>query len=63
MAKLNVEQPLLKSSVSHDPSEIIVKSSFGAQEIFLQFLSQLKTVVQRNICVQKGILFPGLFDV
>ncbi len=55
MAKLNVQQPLLQSSVSHDHSEIIAKSSFGAQETF--FLPQLKTVVQLNIFVEKVKVF------
>ncbi len=34
MAKLNLQQLLLQSSVSHDPSEIIVICRFGAQETF-----------------------------
>ncbi len=33
MAKLN-QQPLLQSSVSHDPSEIILICWFGAEEAF-----------------------------
>jgi len=39
----------MKSSVSHDPSEIILKCWFGAQEFFLLLLSMLKTVVLLNI--------------
>ncbi len=35
MAKQNFHQPLLKSSVSHDPSEIILISLFAAQETLL----------------------------
>ncbi len=35
MAKLNLPQSLLKSSVSHDPSEIILISLFAAQETIL----------------------------
>ncbi len=31
MAKLNFQQPLLQSSVSHDPPEIILIRWFGAQ--------------------------------
>ncbi len=31
-AKLNFQQPLLQSSVSHDPSEIILICWFGSQE-------------------------------
>ncbi len=34
VAKLNFQQPLLQS-LSHDPSEIILISWFGAQEAFL----------------------------
>ncbi len=35
MANLNFQKPLRQSSVSHDPSEIILKCWFGAQETFL----------------------------
>ncbi len=35
MAKLNFQQPLLQSSVSHDPSESILICRFGVQEPFL----------------------------
>ncbi len=35
MAKLNVQQPLLQSSVSHGPSEIIQICEVDAQEIYL----------------------------
>ncbi len=35
IAKLNSHQSLLQSSVSHDPSEIILICWFGAQETFL----------------------------
>jgi len=42
---------LLQSSVSHDPSEIIlILCGFGAQETFL--LSMLKTAVLLNIFVE-----------
>ncbi len=41
-AKLNIHQPLLHSSVSHDPSEIILIWWF---EYFIIGLSMLKTVV------------------
>jgi len=34
-AKLNFQQSLLQSSVSHDPSEIILICWFGAQETFI----------------------------
>ncbi len=35
MAMLNFQQPLLQSSVSHDPSEIILICSFLAQVTFI----------------------------
>ncbi len=35
MAKLNVQQPLLQSSVSHDPSEFIFIYLFNSKETFL----------------------------
>ncbi len=55
MAKLNFQQPLLESSVSNDPSEIILICWFGAQKT----LAILKTV---NIFVETDIFFPGYFD-
>ncbi len=33
VAKLNFQQPLLQSSVSHGPSEIILICSYGAHEM------------------------------
>ncbi len=42
IAKLNFQQPLLKSPVSHDPSEIILICWFGAQET-LPVIIKLKT--------------------
>ncbi len=44
MAKLNFQQPLLQSSVSHDPAEIILINLFGAQEKIIYILSMLKAV-------------------
>ncbi len=38
MAKLNFQQSLPQSSVSHDPSEIILICWFGAQETFFVVL-------------------------
>ncbi len=35
MAKPNFQQPLLRSSVSHNPLEIILICLFAAQKIFL----------------------------
>ncbi len=35
MAKLNFQQPLLQSSVSHGSSEIILMCWFGAQETLI----------------------------
>ncbi len=40
---------LLQSSVSHDPSEIILICWFGAQYFFFLLLSMLKTAVLLNI--------------
>ncbi len=46
--KLSFRQPLLQSSVSHDPSEIIIIWRFdAAQESFL--IVMLKTFVLPNI--------------
>ncbi len=45
-AKLNLRQPLLQSSVSHDPSELFLIFCFAAQETFLIIL---ETVVLLNI--------------
>jgi len=36
MVKLNFSASLLQSSVSHDPSEIILICWFGAQEYFCE---------------------------
>ncbi len=41
--KLNFQQPILLSSVSHDPSEIILISWFGAQAAF--FIINVKHMV------------------
>ncbi len=49
MVKLNFQQSLHQFSVSHDPSEITLICWFAAQELFLQLLSVLKTVVLLNI--------------
>ncbi len=46
MVKLNFQQSLLLSSVSHDPSEIILIWWFGALETLL---SMLKTVMLFNV--------------
>ncbi len=37
--KLNFQQPLLQSSVLHNPSEIILICWFGAQETFLSIIN------------------------
>ncbi len=61
MAELNFQLPLLQSSVSHDPLEIIFICWFGAQEIYnLLLLSMLKTVVLQNISF---FLIINIFDV
>ncbi len=51
-SKAENQQPLLQSSVSHDPSEIILICLFGAQET----LSMLKTVVLLNIFLETVII-------
>ncbi len=56
MAKLNFQMPLLQSSVSHDPSEIILIWWFAAQETFpiiiilLLFLKQLCCLIYVIFC-------------
>ncbi len=55
---LNFQQPLFQSSVSYDPSEIILIGWFGAQEIFL--IIMLKTVMLLNIfCRNRNACFSG----
>ncbi len=39
LAKLNFQQPLILSSVSHDSSEIIIICLFVAQETFLPMIN------------------------
>ncbi len=53
--KAEFSASLLRSSVSHDPSEIILKCWFAAQETFI------KTVVLLYIFVETMIHFSGLF--
>ncbi len=55
MSKLNCQQSLLQSSVSHDPSEIILICTFF---IFTYILSMMKTVVLLNSFVGIMIFFP-----
>ncbi len=43
MTKLNFQQLLLQSSVSHDPSEITLICLFGAQETFLIIINVEKS--------------------
>ncbi len=59
LAKLNFQQPLLLSSASHDPSEIILICSFLI--IIKTVLSLLKTVVQLNSFVETDF-FSEFFD-
>ncbi len=51
---------LLQSSMSHDPSEIILICWFAAQETFLIIV--LKTVVLLNIFAETVLFFEGFFD-
>ncbi len=53
--KAEFSASLLQSSVSHDPSEIILTCSFAAQKNFL-LLSMFKTVVLLNIIVETLII-------
>ncbi len=39
MAKMNYQQPFLQSSVSHDPSEIVLIYWFVAKETFLYIIN------------------------
>ncbi len=55
MTKLNVQQSLFQSSVSHDPSEII-QIWFGADGKNVLLLSMLKTV-------QLSIVLGNLWSV
>ncbi len=60
IAKLNFQQPLIESSVSHDPSEIIEICWFGAQDFFLISVksSYIAEYFRRN-----HDAFLGLFDM
>ncbi len=58
MAKLHFQQQLLQSSVSHDPSEIILIFWFSAQDIFLLVL---KLDVLFNIFVETNDFFAKIF--
>ncbi len=53
IAKLNFQQPVFKSSWSHDPSEIILICLFAAHDFFFFLISMLTTVMVT--------LFSGLF--
>ncbi len=50
MAKLNFQQPLLQSSVSHNPSEIILICSFGAQETFIFIIMNVENSCASHFC-------------
>ncbi len=59
MAKLNFfQQPLLESSVSHGPSEIILICWFAAQGRFRFIISVLLSTL---FFVENYDFFPGLF--
>ncbi len=60
VAKLNFQQPLLQSSGSHDPSEIILIVCFGVQETFLIIIN-----IENSCCLfflEIVITFSALFD-
>ncbi len=59
MANLNFQQPLLQSSVSHDPSETILNVDLVLKKHFL-LLAMLKTVVLLIIFVETEIVFKIL---
>ncbi len=46
--EMNFQQPFLQSSVSNDPSEIILICWFGAQETFVSIINN-ETVFLHNI--------------
>ncbi len=48
MAKLNFQQQLLQSSVSHDPSEIILICRFAALETFIIISSSSSSISVEN---------------
>ncbi len=56
-------QSILQSSVSPDPSEIILICWFAAQERFIIFIIiSIIKVEQLNICVETRIFFSEFFD-
>ncbi len=61
MIKAEFSASLLQSSVSHDPSEIILNHSIAAQETFL-LLSMLKTFPQDSLMNRK-LKGTHLFEV
>ncbi len=67
MTKLYFQQPWLQSSVSHDPSEIILISWFGFQESFLIIRKAagpdgITGCVLRFCAVQLAGLFTSIFN-
>ncbi len=48
MAKLNFQKTLLQFSVSHDPSEIILKCWYSAQETFLFIIHVLFIIREKK---------------
>ncbi len=59
MTKLNCQQPLLQSSVSHDPSEIMLKTV-----VLLNSFVEIKKKIQdslMNYKVQKNIYLKLIF--
>ncbi len=53
---LNFQQPLNQSSVSHDPSEIILICWFSAQETFIIIIN-IENLVLLNIFAETMIFF------
>ncbi len=54
MAKLDFQQPLLQSSVLHDPTEIILICWFGAEFVFIYIYIQsvFKIIVELKLCME-----------
>ncbi len=50
MEKLNLQQLLLQTSESHDPSEIILICRFGAQETFLIIIIFKSSCAAKYFC-------------
>ncbi len=59
--KAEFSASLLQSSVSHDPSEIIIIYWFAAQETFLIIISVQNSCAASYFCGNRSI-YSGFFD-